>query len=77
MGIFQILQSGEIEMKCKQCNMVELSIGNIDGLCPNCRILNGNLKVGMSGWVCPVCGRGNSPFVGTCPCKPIDYKVTC
>lgn len=29
------------------------------------------------GWVCPVCGRGNSPFTSTCPCKPIDWKITC
>ncbi len=23
---------------------------------------------GMLGWVCPVCGRGNSPFSSACPC---------
>lgn len=21
------------------------------------------------GWICPVCGRGNAPWVGTCPCQ--------
>jgi rubrerythrin len=21
------------------------------------------------GWVCPVCGKGNAPWQGTCPCK--------
>jgi hypothetical protein len=20
------------------------------------------------GWICPVCGRGNAPLLGTCPC---------
>lgn len=24
----------------------------------------------MQGWVCPVCGGGNSPFASRCPCKP-------
>lgn len=32
---------------------------------------------GNYGWICPVCGRGNSPFNQTCGCKPFEYKVTC
>ena len=31
---------------------------------------------GMLGWICPVCGRGMSPFSDSCPCT-IDYKITC
>jgi len=27
------------------------------------------------GWICPVCGRGNSPFTPTCPCK--TWELTC
>lgn len=23
----------------------------------------------MTGWICPVCGRGLSPFTSVCPCK--------
>lgn len=23
----------------------------------------------MTGWICPVCGRGLSPFTAVCPCK--------
>ena len=27
----------------------------------------------LSGWVCPVCGRGNAPFAASCPCKTAPY----
>lgn len=23
----------------------------------------------MQGWICPVCGRGVSPYTAVCPCK--------
>lgn len=29
------------------------------------------------GWICPKCGRGNAPSCMTCPCIPMEYKVTC
>lgn len=31
------------------------------------------------GWICPVCGRGNAPFVTQCPCRTSfgDLVVTC
>ena len=29
------------------------------------------------GWICPVCGRGNSPFTSTCPCRPLKTQITC
>lgn len=25
----------------------------------------------MTGWTCPICGRGNAPFTSTCPCIPL------
>ena len=32
----------------------------------------------MTGWVCPVCGRGLSPFTTFCPCKGyIKYDIEC
>lgn len=23
------------------------------------------------GWICPLCGRANAPWLNQCPCKPI------
>lgn len=32
----------------------------------------------MQGWICPVCGRGLSPFTSVCPCKNgKDWEITC
>jgi len=32
----------------------------------------------MIGWICPVCGRGLSPFTTMCPCKGWKgWDITC
>lgn len=32
----------------------------------------------MVGWICPVCGRGLSPFTSVCPCKGWKgWEITC
>ena len=36
-----------------------------------------NVGIANYGWICPKCGRGNSPFLQTCPCHPDTYKITC
>lgn len=30
----------------------------------------------MTGWICPVCGRGLSPFTRVCPCND-KWEITC
>lgn len=35
-------------------------------------------KGGLSGWICPVCGRGLSPFTSVCPCNNgKGWEITC
>ena len=32
----------------------------------------------MRGWVCPVCGRGLSPYTSVCPCNNgKGWEITC
>ena len=30
----------------------------------------------QKGWVCPLCGRANAPWVAQCSCKPQEVKIT-
>ena len=65
-------------MKCKQCGINDLGTADGDGLCTQCRNEPIPQPGGFLGWVCPVCGRGNSPYSSFCPCMGWpEYKVTC
>lgn len=44
-----------------------------DGAIDTCEICK---PKGMLGWICPVCGRGNSPFNSFCPCKAFSSYPT-
>lgn len=57
---------------CPKCNMPYTSGG-----C-GCPLFRHEKPAGLQGWVCPVCGRGLSPFTQFCPCKGYpEMKVTC
>lgn len=33
---------------------------------------------GLAGWICPICGRGLSPFTSVCPCQGgKGWEITC
>ncbi len=63
--------------KCTRCG-AELTSGDTDGLCSKRRSESQLPTGGLMGWICPVCGRGNSPYTSFCPCMGWpEYKVTC
>ena len=65
-------------MKCKNCGRSELTTGDVDGMCAECRLGQASKTYHNYGWICPVCGRGNAPYTSTCPCMgSISYEVTC
>ena len=55
--------------QCYKCGN-ELTTGDgVDGQCNTCRSATQTAPIGMSGWICPVCGRGLSPYTSQCPCR--------
>lgn len=45
------------------------SAGNHETDCPKRQVM----EAAATGWLCPACGRGNSPWNMTCPC--VDQKI--
>ena len=65
-------------MKCKNCGIHELTTGDTDGMCAACRGDQQKGIFGNYGWICPVCGAGNSPYSTICPCRTYpNMEITC
>lgn len=81
-------------MKCANGCGKELDSGDSADVCYPCRTKFSKPDTGHSagscwfpsapiygptGWICPVCGRGNAPGITICPCKPLPpngYTIT-
>jgi len=62
---------------CPNCG-TELGSGGCPN--PNCpsKTYYGSIKLypeKKTGWICPICGGGVSPYIDKCPCKH-DFTVT-
>lgn len=33
------------------------------------------INYGSTGWICPICGKGVSPWRDNCPCKDMTYEA--
>jgi len=64
--------------RCKECGKLLYDDHSGTGLPDLCKCYEAKEKsvFGAYGWICPVCGAGNSPFTTTCPCTR-KYEVTC
>lgn len=51
---------------CGHCGLPRVETGT-SAIC-KCHLIEDNFRENK-GWVCPVCGAGNSPLLTTCPCK--------
>lgn len=67
---------------CRNCGKY-FSITKQSDYCPDCEFAETEKakskttdikNSSMVGWVCPVCGRGLSPWTSCCPCK-IDSEI--
>lgn len=61
--------NGNINFPKRTC----LTCGKTDEAIDSCETCK---PKGMLGWVCPVCGMGNSPFSSVCPCKSMAGQIT-
>ena len=65
---------------CEKCGLPKIYIGdNTNVAVCQCPIKSNHRVFVNTGWVCPVCGAGNSPFTTQCPCNKtftIGMEVT-
>jgi hypothetical protein len=63
--------------KCIECQQ-EIDTGGDNLRCGSCKVKSQNKPIGMQGWICPVCGAGNSPYNPRCACQGYPpMKITC
>lgn len=55
------------QIKCNKCGLLFTNTGTGYTIC-KCP----PQPVGLTGWICPICGKGNSPYTQTCPCQPFN-----
>lgn len=70
---------------CKLCGRPFIYVGDVPpggftkGFEPYCTCHDKSEFVSqpVTGWKCPVCGAGVSPFTNVCPCQQQPMTITC
>ena len=60
-----LMQKGEPMTRQAQLNRIDMVKDTVTG---TATAKSYNVPA-MQGWICPVCGRGVSPYTAVCPCK--------
>ena len=61
---------------CWECYMKDINNYMTDNSPSNCDMPLPKSFGKQEGWICPVCGRGLSPWVDYCPCQGSEMKIT-
>jgi len=68
------INSDELLTSDQDYRKIEQIIDNMQSTAP----IGESRTYGMTGWICPVCGRGLSPFTSVCPCRGYTrIDITC
>jgi len=73
----------DIDAFCPKCGKPFFYIGDVPtggftkGFEPYCTCGSAAISTGLIGWICPICGRGLSPYTSVCPCMQKPFDVTC
>ena len=76
-NILHVTYAKELKTEMLRDDVNELKVYDDDGKCIKWVKESDSPK--MTGWICPVCGRGLSPWTSVCPCKNTGkgWEVTC
>lgn len=61
---------------CDKCGKPKWTYQDSSATLPVCTCEAEKPEHQLQGWICPVCGRGVSPFASTCNHGKFDYTVT-
>jgi len=60
---------------CPKCGRPFVDDGSLTAGQEVCKCYDPTLG-GITGWICPVCGAGLSPFTVMCPCTQNPFNIT-
>lgn len=74
----ELAQRIEEQLKMKRTQEIEEGIKVLEDMFEDCEACKPEKAppFGLTGWICPKCGRGLSPYTDSCPCAA-NWEITC